>query len=285
MPGVAVVAHYHNHYDDKWSEGRRPRPRTPARARHRPPVACSESVRDTSSTGSAGAARVTVLRTASTPHGSRTGTAPRPAALGIPPGTTVLGAVGRICAQKAPDDVLAAARRCCATGPAGRPAELWFVGAPDDAALAAAWPPGRRARGRERVRFLGYRADVPTSTRRSTSSSSPPAGRASGSSSPRRWPPAGPSSRPTSAASARPRAPGCRAARGAARAARRRRGAAGRGRRRARPAGAGRRPRAARGRPLRDARLGRGRGRPRRALPGRAVRHVPAAEPLPVGAP
>ena len=162
VPGVAVVAHYHNHYDDKWSAGsealeveRRLAPLTD-RA-----VACSRSVaRHVVDRLGLDPARVAVL-----PNGvdaarfaGGDGRAVR-AALGTRPGTTVVGAVGRICAQKAPDDVLEAVvpllRR------EGRPAELWFAGAPDDAALADDLRRRAAALGvADRVRFLGYRADV-----------------------------------------------------------------------------------------------------------------------------
>lgn len=162
VPGVAVVAHYHNHYDDKWAPGsevleveRRLAPRTD-RA-----VACSQSVaRHVVDRLGLDPARVSVL-----PNGvdaarfaGGDGRAVR-AALGTPAGTTVVGAVGRICAQKAPDDVLAAVVPLLRRD--GRPTELWFAGAPDDAALADDLRRRATALGvADRVRFLGFRADV-----------------------------------------------------------------------------------------------------------------------------
>ncbi|WP_158220609.1 glycosyltransferase family 4 protein [Kineosporia sp. A_224] len=169
VPGVRVVAHYHNHYDDKWSDGSADldlERRLAARTDHL--VACSESVRDhVVDRLGVGADRVTVLRNGVDAERFAHGDGARVRqGLGVAPGTTVIGAVGRLCAQKAPDDVLEAVAPILlqrnGSGGSGPRAELWFVGAPDDAALAAALE--RRAAGlgvAGAVRFLGYRADVP----------------------------------------------------------------------------------------------------------------------------
>lgn len=161
VPGVRTVAHYHNHYDDKWFEGSEAlaveqelAPRTSAL------VACSDSVA-AHLVDRLGVApeRVTVL-----PNGVEVdrfsggdGAAVR-AALGVPPGTRVVGVVGRLCAQKAPEDVLRAV--CHLLGDDPR-TELWFVGAPDDARLVLRLVHRAALLGvASRVRLLGFRSDM-----------------------------------------------------------------------------------------------------------------------------
>lgn len=161
VPDVLTVAHYHNHYDDKWLPGsealaveRELASRTSAL------VACSVSVAahlvDRLGVGSH---RVTVL-----PNGVEAerfsggdGAAVR-SELGVPPRTRVVGAVGRLCAQKAPDDVLVALAPLLLVRPQ---LELWFVGAPDDPELVARLTRQAEVLGvADRVRLLGYRRDM-----------------------------------------------------------------------------------------------------------------------------
>lgn len=161
VPGVLTVAHYHNHYDDKWladSEAlaveRALAPRTTSF------VACSGSVA-AHLVDRLGVAphRVTILRNGVDVErfSGGDGSAVRHT-LGVPAATRVIGAVGRICAQKAPDDVLLAAAPLLRRPD---PVELWFVGAHDDAALVDRL---RRESERlgvsHRVRLLGYRRDM-----------------------------------------------------------------------------------------------------------------------------
>ena len=160
--GTAVVAHYHNFYDDRWGEGSEAlelERRLARRTDH--VVACSERVRDhVVDRLRLDPARVTVVGNGV--DADRFADGDRSvvrAELGVADGTVVVGAVGRLCAQKAPDDLLEAAvpvlRRT------DRRVELWFVGAPDDAVLAQSLAARALALGvADRVRFLGYRADV-----------------------------------------------------------------------------------------------------------------------------
>lgn len=160
--GIRVVAHYHNFYDDRWAEGSQALRLERSLARTTDHVvACSEPVRDhVVARLRLDPARVTVVGNGV--DADRFAGGDRAAVrdgLGVDPGTVVLGAVGRLCAQKAPDDLLEAALPLLRQ--AGRRVELWFVGAPDDADLAHSLAARALAWGvADRVRFLGYRADV-----------------------------------------------------------------------------------------------------------------------------
>ena len=164
VPGTRVVAHYHNHYDDKWDAdpAALELERLLAPQTHQA-VACSASVRDhVVSRLGLPADRVAVLRNGVDAARFAGGDGARVrAALGVAADVRVVGAVGRICPQKAPDDVLEALLPRLAGGPDGARTELWFVGAPDDAALADRVRRRAQAAGvGDRVRLLGYRADV-----------------------------------------------------------------------------------------------------------------------------
>jgi glycosyltransferase involved in cell wall biosynthesis len=158
--GLPVVSHYHNQYDDKWTT---PELRAVERALARAGagvVACSAAVRDhLVHRLDLVPDSVTVVPNGVDVERFRGGDGGRVRAeLGLAPGRPLLLAVGRLCPQKAPADLLHAVRVLLDRQPA---AVLALAGAPDQPAAAVEL---RDLAGRlgvaDRVRFLGYREDM-----------------------------------------------------------------------------------------------------------------------------
>lgn len=159
-PSLRTVAHYHNFYDDKWTEeGTLPLDRRLSRGSDRL-VACSAAVRDHMATRLQVPLEsievilngVDFARFAA----AGSGDALR-ASLGIPPGAKVIASVGRISRQKASDDVMRAARMVCDA----RPDCVFVVAGADDDPFA---PTVRQMvtdlHLEDRVVFTGHLSDV-----------------------------------------------------------------------------------------------------------------------------
>jgi glycosyltransferase involved in cell wall biosynthesis len=156
---LVTVAHFHNHYDDKWDSAVLDTERRLA-ARTSSFLACSASVRDhVVSRIGLDRERVKVIRNGVDMARFTSGDGRRVRAeLGIPPRSPLIGTVGRMSRQKAQDDFLRAARLVAASYPQ---AVFAIVGGADDREverelreLASALDLGSR------VRFIGFRDDL-----------------------------------------------------------------------------------------------------------------------------
>lgn len=155
-----VVAHYHNHYDDKWAVPEvlsLERALVPATDRL---VACSRSVADhVVERLGVDPGTVRLLHNGVDAERYRGGQRMRlRAELGIRATTPVVGAIGRISRQKAPADVVRAVR---AVADRRSDVVLLFAGGTDDPALEQEVRRLVASLGLGgQVRFLGYREDM-----------------------------------------------------------------------------------------------------------------------------
>ncbi len=157
---LRVVAHYHNHYADKWAD-----PATLAMEQELAMasdalVACSVSVRDHLCAQLALAQeRISVIPNGVDAERFRGGDGARlRAELGVPATAAVVGTVGRISTQKAQDDFL----RAAALIRDQRPDTVFLiVGGSDDPELSRRLHALTADLGlADQVRFTGYRSDL-----------------------------------------------------------------------------------------------------------------------------
>lgn len=159
--GLRLVAHYHNQYDDKWSEGsyalgleRHLAHATAAM------IAVSGAVRDhVSARVGVDPARIKVVLNGIDPgkvRGCDRATARQ--ALGLGPEDLAIGCIGRVCRQKGQDLFVRAALTLLQRMPK---AQFLMVGSAEDQAMAEDLTDQIRAAGAaDRIRFLGHRQDI-----------------------------------------------------------------------------------------------------------------------------
>jgi glycosyltransferase involved in cell wall biosynthesis len=159
--GLRVVAHYHNHYDDKWN--RDPVMLTFERqlaAGTDAMIAVSESVRGhVAARIGIGEGRVDVVSNGVdvTAFDGVDRAAAR-ASLGLDGTRPVLGLIGRVCEQKGHEDFVEAAIRLAASHP---DALCLMVGHLEDVALCERLRQRIETAGRgDHIRFLGHRTDI-----------------------------------------------------------------------------------------------------------------------------
>lgn len=161
--GLRIVAHYHNQYDDKWTDP------SPALSLERSLaattdafVAVSASVRDhiTRRLGLPDGV-ITVIPNGLTEAKVRPlSRAEARARLDLGAGDLAIGLIGRVCAQKAQDVMVDAALLLQQTRPE---AVVLMIGAPEDATLQAQLVARIEAAGASgRIRFCGHMADIAT---------------------------------------------------------------------------------------------------------------------------
>lgn len=160
--GVRIVAHYHNHYDNKWEEDDSlVYEQLLAQSCDRF-LACSESVgRHVAERIGIPPEQVRVVLNGVDLERFRAGSDRRAlrAELGIPEDMHVVGTVGRLCRQKAQDVLLQAAAGVFRTCP---DTLLLLVGAADEPATLSQLQRQAFELGLgNRVRFLGYVSDIP----------------------------------------------------------------------------------------------------------------------------
>lgn len=159
--GLRMVAHYHNQYDDKWTDGSY----ALGLERHlahatKAMVAVSGAVR-THIAARIGVdpARIDVVLNGIDPDKLRE--CDRDAArraLGVGPDDLAIGCIGRVCRQKGQDVFVQAALALLGRMPQAR---FLIIGSAEDAALAAALQEQIAAAGAtDRIRFLGHRQDM-----------------------------------------------------------------------------------------------------------------------------
>ena len=156
---VRLVAHYHNTYDDKWADPQvLDDERRLARATDRL-VACSDAVRDhLVHRLEVPREQVEVVPNGVQPDDFRGDGRRLRAELGLAADVPLVGTVGRISRQKAPEDFLLAARRVLDREPR---AVFLLVGETDDAALSAQVRSlAQDLQLGDRLRLLGHRTDV-----------------------------------------------------------------------------------------------------------------------------
>lgn len=159
--GVATVAHFHNHYDDKWNSAEMLHREQDLAARTDGFIACSASVRDhVSSRVGLPASSIQVIRNGVETDRFAGGDGERVRAeLGIAVDAPVIGTVGRLSRQKAQDDFLRAvpliARRYGG-------AVFLVVGRADESRGERELRDLSMELGvADRVRFTGFRDDLP----------------------------------------------------------------------------------------------------------------------------
>jgi glycosyltransferase involved in cell wall biosynthesis len=158
--GPRVVAHFHNTYDDKWADPEVLRAERELAGRTDRLLACSGAVRDhlVERLGVA-PLHVQVVRNGVELDRYRGGDGARlRAELGLGPRTPLVGTVGRVSRQKAPEDLVRAARLVLDAVP---DAVVVHVGAVDDEPVAAQASALAAQLGLgDRLRFLGHRPDL-----------------------------------------------------------------------------------------------------------------------------
>ena len=155
-----VVAHYHNEYDDKWADPDALQAERDLGARSDGLVACSQAVRaHVADRLGQPLQRITLVRNGVRLADYRSGDGWRlRRELGLAAGTPLVGTIGRISRQKAPLDVLHAARRVLDRVPE---AVFLLVGDTDDEELSREVRAQAHALGLgDRLRLLGHREDV-----------------------------------------------------------------------------------------------------------------------------
>ena len=157
---LRVVAHYHNHYADKWADPAALALERELAAGSDALVACSASVRD-HLCAALGLARdrITVIPNGVAAERFSGGDGARlRAELRVPAGAAVVGTVGRISTQKAQDDFL----RAAALIRDHRPDTVFLiVGGSDDPELSRRLHALAADLGlSDQVRFTGYRSDL-----------------------------------------------------------------------------------------------------------------------------
>lgn len=160
--GMRMVAHYHNTYDNKWAEDDSLIYEELLARSTDGFIACSGSVRDhiVDRVG-VEAERIKVIYNGIDPDRfrPREDRASLRQALGISPHETAVGLIGRICRQKAQDDLLRAAAHLRERCPN---AVFLLAGAPDEADYLDTLKTLSLELGvADRVRFLGYVSDIP----------------------------------------------------------------------------------------------------------------------------
>ncbi len=159
--GVTTVAHFHNHYDDKWNQPELLRREHELSARTHGFIACSTSVRDhVADRVGLPAGDIQVIRNGVQTDRFAGGDQRRiRAEWGIGDDVPVVGTVGRLCRQKAQDDFLRAVPLLAQRHP---DSVFVIVGKADDAAT------DRELRSLatdlgidDRVLFTGFRDDLP----------------------------------------------------------------------------------------------------------------------------
>ena len=157
---LRVVAHYHNHYADKWADPAALAMEQELAVESDALVACSVSVRDhLCAQLNLPQDRVTVIPNGVAAERFRGGDGARlRAELGVPAAAAVVGTVGRISTQKAQDDFL----RAAALIRDQRPDTVFLiVGGSDDPELSRRLHTLTADLGlADQVRFTGYRSDL-----------------------------------------------------------------------------------------------------------------------------